>query len=163
MVWQYLSPIPVGGGGGGNFSVQMLFTCRPYVWRKGGRGRHPMGQQRQYAAHSSIERNPRSWPLRCNWLQPPSPNPLSQNSQSGQQRPICLSSLCVAVTGLPMLMGGRCRWSQGKEGALGVVSFHTVCIVHTFHMRLFIYLFFRNFLIWSFFPGVHSTVEPETS
>jgi hypothetical protein len=45
LVWLNRSPIPVGRGwgGGGNFLVQMIFTCLPSPRGKGGGGRHPMG------------------------------------------------------------------------------------------------------------------------
>jgi hypothetical protein len=43
MVWQYRSPIPVGGGGGGNFLVQMIFIFRPSRVVEGGGMSAPCG------------------------------------------------------------------------------------------------------------------------
>jgi hypothetical protein len=42
MVWLYRSPIPVGGGGGGDFLGQIISTASPCVEKGEGMGVHPV-------------------------------------------------------------------------------------------------------------------------
>jgi hypothetical protein len=141
------------GEEGGNFLVQMIFTCRPYVWRKGGRGRHPVGQQRQNAAHNSIERKLRSWPLRRNWLLPP-PFPSAKTARAAtscQHIPsLFFFSLCSSYR-LAYASWGEVQVEPRKRRGTGL-GFFLYCLYcpHFSHETVHLHIF-RNFQIWSIF------------
>ncbi len=129
----------------------MIFTCRPYVLRKGGGGESalwvssadmlPTIVSKEIHAHGLLVEIGSS-PL------PHSPQPKQpERPATSNVSSLCLSALYVAVT---------------------YVAYATVLLmlvlllptVNSFHTRLPIYKFYRNFLIF----GVHSTlVKPEKS